>query len=329
MYCQKGELSEKAAAAGYPTVRMDLRPSRIPAAARALGRYCREHRIQVIHAQYPRENVIAVVSRRYCPGVKVVFTSHLTIPQGPAWRMLNRLLTPRDECVISVCRQGVERLKANGVDPRRIRVIYNGVIPGPLPPRRNVIREEYGLGEETFVFLTLARYAPEKGLDMLLAALRRLREKTDLPFVCVIAGDGDEFDRIGREILRLGLEDSVIQAGFRADTRELLCSADAYVSTSLYNEAMSFAILEAMSCALPLAVTDVGAGRDLAEGCGFVCPPGDTEAMAEALCILRTDEILCRELGRKAWERAGSVFDLNHSLEELHRVYEFGEKAAE
>ena len=228
---------------------------------------------------------------------------------------------------MSVCTRGAEILRENGVDPRRIRVIFNGIVPGPLPPRQNVIREEYGLGAETFVFITLARYAPEKGLDMLLSALAALREKTDLPFVCLIAGDGEEFDRVASEIRRLGLEEQVIQAGYRTDTKALLCSADAYVSTSLYNEAMSFAILEAMACGLPLAVTDVGAGRDLAAGCGFVAPPGDAEAMAESLCTLRADSALCRELGRAAWERSGSVFDLEKSAEELHRIYENGREA--
>ncbi len=324
VYCEEGELSRKTAAAGYPTVRMDLRPRHILSAARTLARYCREHDIHVIHAQYPRENVIAVLSRRFRPETRVVFTSHLTIRQGRIWRYVNRKITPQDACVVSVCTRGAELLRENGVAPDRIRVIFNGIVPGPLPPRKNVIREEYGLGEETFVFITLARYAPEKGLDALLASLAALREKTDLPFVCLIAGDGKEFDRIAGEIRRLDLEDRVIQAGYRTDAMDLLCSADAYVSTALRNEAMSFAILEAMSCGLPLAVTDVGAGRDLAEGCGFVTPPGDTEAMAEALCALRADSTLCRELGRAAWERASRVFDFRKSAEELRAVYENG-----
>ena len=142
--------------------------------------------------------------------------------------------------------------------------------------------------------------------------------------VGVIAGDGTEFDHITREIRRLGLDEQVIQAGYRTDTEDLLCSADAYVSTALYNEAMSFAILEAMSCGLPLAVTDVGAGRDLAEGCGLVVPPGDPEAMAEALCTLLADRALCASLGRAARERIGSDFDFRKSAEELRGIYEHG-----
>ena len=322
VYGEDGELSRKSAAAGCPTVQMDLRPRHVLSAARRLARYCETNRIDVIHAQYPRENVIAVLSRRFRPETRVIFTSHLTIRQGPLWRAANRIITPRDDRVVSVCTQGAELLRENGVAPERIRVIFNGVVPGPLPPRKNVIREEYGLGEETFVFLTMARYAPEKGLDALLASLAALREKTDLPFVCVIAGDGEEYDRITEEIRRLGLEEQVIQAGYRTDTEDLLCSADAYVSTALYNEAMSFAILEAMSCALPLAVTDVGAGRDLAEGCGLAVPPGDPEAMAEALCTLLADRTLCAALGRAARERVCRTFDFRKSAEELRRVYE-------
>ena len=321
VYGEAGELSRKTAAAGYPTVQMDLRPRHILSAARRLARFCEENLIDVIHAQYPRESVIAVLSRCFRRETRVVFTSHLTIRQGALWRAVNRIVTPHDECVVSVCTRGAEQLRENGVAPEKIRVIFNGLVPGPPPQKKNVIREEYGLGEETFVFLTMARYAPEKGLDTLLASLSALRKKTDLPFVCVIAGDGPEFDHITREIRRLELAEQVIQAGYRTDTEELLRSADAYVSTALYNEAMSFAILEAMSCALPLAVTDVGAGRDLAEGCGLVVPPGDPEAMAEALCTLLADRTLCASLGRAARERVCSVFDFRRSAEELRGIY--------
>ena len=52
--------------------------------------------------------------------------------------------------------------------------------------------------------------------------------------------------------------------------------------------------------------------------------PYPDKAMAEALCALRADSTLCRELGRAAWERASRVFDFRKSAEELRAVYENG-----
>ena len=113
------------------------------------------------------------------PATRVVYTDHLSLEQGAKWRILNKLITPHDDAVVALYAGAASRLERSGADPRRIRVIPNGVETGPLPPRQNVIREEFSLGEDCFVFLTLARFAPEKGLDVLLSAAEKLRHNTD------------------------------------------------------------------------------------------------------------------------------------------------------
>ena len=235
---------------------------------------------------------------------------------------MNRLVTPHNHAVISVCQQGAGLLRDNGVCPERIRVIANGVRSGVPAERADCIRQEFGLGTDCFIMVTMARYAPEKGLGWLLEVLVRLKEKTKRPFICLIAGTGEEFEEIKSRIGQLGLTGQVIQAGFRSDGQQLMCSADAYVSTALYNEAMSFAILEAMQCALPLAVTNVGAGAELAENCGFAAEPGDTETMAENLRRLVDDPALCLCLGDAAREKARRDYDLDTLLEEVLKTYQ-------
>ena len=321
-FSEPGELSRTAAGEGFETLRLDLSASRALSAARRLARFCRSRAVDVIHAQYPRENVIAVLSRLFRRETRVVFTSHLTIDQGRKWKTVNRIITPGDAAVISVCRQGAEILRRNGVCPDRIRVICNGVPAGPRPEKQNVIREEYGLPSDCFIFISLARYVPEKGLFTLLDAAALLREMTALPFTVLIAGDGVEYEAVGRRIEELGLEKTVIRAGYRTDTEALLRSADAYVSSALCNEAMSFSILEAMACGLPLAVTDVGAGADLAEGCGFVSRPGDPAGLAESMAALLTRPEERSALGDAAYKRSVEEFDLEKQADALFTLYE-------
>lgn len=322
VYGVPGPLSEKCRQAGHPTLQLDMRPRKVLSAAGKLARYCREQGVEVIHAQYPRENVIALLAKEKNPSLRVVFTSHLTVRQGRIWNYVNRALSPRNHCIISVCRQGVDLLRENGMCPEKIRVIPNGIRAGAEPVRSNAIREEFGLSADTFLFITMARYAPEKGLGWLLDVLSRLKELSSRPFACVIVGDGDAFEDIGGKIRQRRLEDSVIQAGFRQDTAELLTSADAYVSSALYNEAMSFAMLEAMGCALPLAVTQVGAGEELADGCGYVAAPGDTETMAKNLQMLLEDGVLCRRLGRAAREKVCRDYDLDALVQQTLECYQ-------
>ena len=321
-YCVPGLLSEKIQQAGYPTLHLDMLPHKVLSAAGVLADYCKKQGVEVIHAQYPRENVIALLAKGRNPVLRVVFTSHLTLRQGKAWSYVNRIFSPRNHCVISVCQQGVKLLRENGMCPEKIRVIPNGIRAGEKAVRRNIIREEFSLSEETFVFITLARYAPEKGLGWLLDVLCRLKELSARPFACVIVGNGDAFEDIRGKVREREMADCVIQTGYRRDAAALLASSDAYVSTALYNEAMSFAILEAMGCALPLAVTDVGAGRELAEGCGFVAVPGDTETMAQNLRAMLENESLCSRLGHAARKKVCREYDLDTLMQQTLVAYQ-------
>lgn len=327
-YNVPGELSKKMEAAGVPSLRLDLSWKRARPAAKKLAVYCRENGVDVIHAQYPRENIIALMSKKWNPGVKVVLTNHLTLRlsglSGALWRRLNRLFTPRNHCVIAVCREGREIMIQNGVAESKIKVIYNGIEPSPDcqgDPRKRV---ELGLDEDCFTIAILARFAPEKGLAFLLEVLAELKRRTDKPFRCLICGDGELMDEISRKRRELGLEKQCDLLGFRTDVRDILLNSHVYVCSSSRNEAMSFAILEAMDCGLPLVVTDVGGNRDLAEtdiSCGFVVPYGDVKRFAERLQQLMEDEDLRVALSQDAREKIRRYFDLNKLALDVFSAY--------
>ena len=125
----------------------------------------------------------------------------------------------------------------------------------------------------------------------------------------MIAGEGELFSGVKEQIAALGLESIVFCPGYRQDTRSLLCSSDGYVSSSISAEAMSFSILEAMRCSLPLVVTDVGAGVELASGCGYAVPPGDARALADAMYALMTRTDIA-DLGKRSYEKAVGEYGL-------------------
>ena len=144
-------------------------------AAKQLAAYCRERGIEVIHAQYPRENIVALLSLKHYSAPRVVYTNHLTIRSGLRWRILNRMFTPKDHRIIAVCR---DIMIQNGVCPERIEVIYNGVEPWADRSRDLSARKSLGVGGNDFMLTIFARYAPEKGLDFLLDSLAQLRRLT-------------------------------------------------------------------------------------------------------------------------------------------------------
>ncbi|MEA4895497.1 MAG: glycosyltransferase [Oscillospiraceae bacterium] len=323
-----GELSRKMSEASVPSLQLEMSRRSLFTAAKKLAEFCRINSIDVIHAQYPRENIVALISKRYYDKPRVVMTNHLTLRlsglSGLVWQLLNRHFTPKNHRIIAVCNEGREIMIANGVKPERIAVIFNGIEPAGTPVRSDAIRREFMLPENCFVMTILARLAPEKGLSFLLDCLAELKNKTDKPFVCLICGDGELLDEIKCRITELNLENECRLLGFRKDTREILLGSDIYLCSSSRNEAMSFAILEAMNAGLPLVVTDVGGNRDLAETgikCGFVSMYGDTGAFSDNIRRFMDDPALRDGYAAAAVEKIERYFDLNKLADDVFAGY--------
>ena len=324
-YHVDGQLVGDAEMAGAKTVCVPMRHILDFRAARTLTQICREHGIEVIHAHYPRENCLAILAARQLPYLRVVTTYHLVFSCGPTWRMVNRLFSPRNHAILCVCEAQVAQLTANGVCPDRLRVIHNGVVPDRVKDAealRAQIREEFHLSPQTVVAGSLARYEPVKGMDMLLDVARDLHRR--LPQMrFLIAGSGSEFDEVRETLRRENLMDFFIQTGFRRDTDAILCASDLYLNTSR-SEALSFAIIEAMSLEKPAVITAVGGNPEIVppgEDCGFLVPFGDAKTMADAIYRLATDASLRTGMGKRAASRVREEFSEEIMFEKTMEAY--------
>jgi len=132
----------------------------------------------------------------------------------------------------------------------------------------------------------LGRLHPVKGHDVLVAALVRLRAQgccTLAPFEVRIAGDGAGRAALAEAIAMAGL-DNVRLVGFSDSPREFLAGLHLYLQPSR-SEGLCIAAHEAMQAGLPVIVSAVGelpfTVRD--GDTGLVVPPGDPDALAQAL----------------------------------------------
>lgn len=321
-YSIPGPLSDEMEEEKIPSLRLKMRHPFDLLAAKKLADYCRKNKIDVICPQYPRENAIAVLSKIFYKAPRVVFTSHLTISCNIIWKIINRLLTPHNHRIISVCNYGKELLIGNGVKKDRIEVIFNAMeIEKESTP--STIREELGLKDE-FIISIMARYHYSKGLPFLIEAIKELREIATRPFRLLILGDGEEWDKVTGLIRLNNLSENVIQLGFRKDTENVLKGSDAYVNTSSCLEALSFAILEALSKGLPSVVTTAGGNTDIVNDetdCGFAIPYGDTKEFAKALNALMNDEALYKRMSENAIKAIEGRFNYKNMLDRTFETY--------
>ena len=120
---EAGLLSEQVESLGVKSYVLPMRNPFDLKAAKQLAKICRENNIDIIHAQYPRENYIAILSKLFRSRAKVVYTCHLTYYPPKIWYIVNRLIMPHDDKIISVCTEGANILCTIGAPKNKITVI--------------------------------------------------------------------------------------------------------------------------------------------------------------------------------------------------------------
>ncbi len=182
---------------------------------------------------------------------------------------------------------------------RNLEVCPNGVDQELFSPqfRNTQLRALFSVNEKTPMLLYVGRIASEKGLDVLMAAVKNL-DRAGVSFKLVLVGDGP-----AREQLAKTSPDNVIFVGYKSgrELQELYASADIFVFPST-TETFGNVILEAMCSGLPVVAARAGGVidnvLDMYNGIGF--QPGDAIDMAKAIKGLIEDHELHSRLAANA-----------------------------
>jgi glycosyltransferase involved in cell wall biosynthesis len=170
--------------------------------------------------------------------------------------------------------------------------------------------------------LFLGRLGERKGTFDLVRAFARIGGRYPRA-VLTCAGDG-AVEEVGALARELGLGERVMCPGWLSveQARGALAGAQIFVLPS-YAEGVPMALLEAMARGLAIVTTPVGGIPAVIESerDGLLVPPGDIEALADALSRLLADEELRARLGRAARERIAREFSLDASIERLAALY--------
>lgn len=167
------------------------------------------------------------------------------------------------------------------------------------------------------------RIAREKGLYEVLQGVR-LAHELGVDARLVVAGGGPEEGRLKRYAHALGISSRVTFTGpvFGGDKVRLLEGAHVMVLPS-YSEGLPYALLEAMAAGVPVIATPVGAIPDVvSDGIhGFLVPPRDGKAIAEALAVLAGDRERLSWMSRACRRRIRAAFSIERLAAELGLQY--------
>lgn len=253
---------------------------------------------QVLHGYLATSNLMAVMLKPWLRGTRIVWGirgSYMDFSQYE-W---TELLLFRLECfcarfadiVIANSEAGRRHCLAHGFSSRRIVVIPNGIDTNRFQPDHNArrqLRAAWGIGEGEILIGLVGRLDPIKDHPNFLQAAARLAEtRQNVRFVCVGDGPADYTAQLQTQGEALGLKNKLIWAGVRSDMPAVQNALDLAASSSL-GEGFPNAVGEAMACAVPCVVTDVGDSAWIVGDTGQVVPPGDPAALAAgwAECLL-------------------------------------------
>jgi glycosyltransferase involved in cell wall biosynthesis len=240
-------------------------------------------------------------------------------------RWCARLSHRRPAAVVCCSESARDAHVAFGYDPRPMTVIVNGFDLErfrPDPEARVALRRELGLSPTTPVVTMAARWDPVKDHASFLHAASIVRgEVGDAHFLlCGPGVDGENRD-LHTSVAGAGLVTRAHLLGPRRDIAGVLAASDVVVSASRA-EGFPNSIGEAMACAVPCVVTDVGDSRALVGSTGVVVPPADPAALgAGMVSLLRRPAEERAALGCEARQRIEQHYGIRGAAEAYARLY--------
>ena len=224
---------------------------------------------------------------------------------------------PRVIVVSNTSRLAVQ--EAFDLAPERMRVVHNGIDSDQFRPLPDVERQP---GLILYVANSEDR---NKGARYLIEALHLLQDDRRDYQLALVDHEQKRLKLVPRLVKEYGLSSRVHFTG-RLSTEQLVRlynQATLAVSPSLY-EGFGLPAAEAMSCGTPVIATTGGAFPEVIDHdkSGWLVPPGDSRALADAIRLLMDDESLRERLGRDGRQSILERFSWRKAAEETLAVYE-------
>ncbi len=236
---------------------------------------------------------------------------------------LNRLKYDRlVDAVIADSKKIEEVLRADGIAPGRIRLVYEGVDLARLDGADGArVRPGLDLPPGAPVVGNVAHFAPHKAHEDLVRAVPLVLERhPDAVFVLV--GQGELLEPMKALAASLGVAPAIRFAGFRTDVADLIDLFDLFVMSSR-EEGLCTSIMDAMAAGTPVVGTRAGGIPELVlDGeTGLLAPVADPPGLAATILRALGDPALMTRCADAAGRRVRELFSADAMVEGTLAVY--------
>jgi glycosyltransferase involved in cell wall biosynthesis len=267
-----------------------------------------------------KANMVGRLAARSCGIPAVAVARGWT---GESWKVrlyeaADRLHLRYMDRVVCVSHAQAVKVRRAGVPPAKIVVIPNAARLNIALPADVEARDQLGsfvADGADWLVIAAGRLSREKGFSILIDAARLVLDR--LPSArFIVFGEGALRPALERQIAVAGLTHHFALPGHRSDFDQLLASADLFVLPSL-TEGLPNVVLEASSAGVPVIATAVGGNPEIiVDGVtGRLVPPNDSQALANQIVHLLTDEAGRRRMGQAAREYVTRRFSFARQAE--------------
>lgn len=283
-----------------------------PGAARGVFKALNGFGPEVVHLHeplIPSLSLLALLQTR----VPTVGTFHASAEKSIGYRLGRPLL-----------KRAAERLTVRTAVSDAARELVSRYLPGcyHLTPNGVNVKDfataapaDVGPGKKV---LFLGRLERRKGLEVLLQAMTRLRDR-DIELLVAGAGPQD------RELRALA-DRLMVRARFfgrvdEATKASLFKRADVYCAPGLGGESFGIVLIEAMGASTPVVCSDLPGFRAVAGTSAVLVSPGHAGLLADAIRRVASDDSLAERMG-KAGVRTAQGFDWVRLVGNVEVLYE-------
>lgn len=292
-----------------------------------------KERPQIIHCNTPKASLLGLTSG-YLTRVPIrIYYIHGLRYEGAVGKKRQLLVNfEKLNCFfatdIVAVSHGIKQKVEQQLTKKPVRVIHNGSANGlDINEFSNhnynakIIREEYGISENDFVFGYVGRLVKDKGIGELVQAFNQLEQK-DIKLILVGKYEPD-LDPLSQETLQIIKSNpNIIEVGFQKDVKKFLSIMDLFVSPS-HREGFGVAVLEANLMKVPVLVSNItGHSEIVTQGInGFFVNPKNVQDLQEKMNHMLVAKEQLIEMKNACREEVVKKYDHNDVLKQAILFY--------
>lgn len=274
----------------------------------------------LVHCHGARANTIAIFlkGKIKVPMLTTIHSDYLldfkdTFYKDLIFTPINTFALKKFDYYVAVTENFKNMLVSRGFTENKIYTLYNGIemdLPKDLMSKAEFL-EKYqltDLAKDKFLIGQAARLDNVKNVQMTIKTFKKIKEHRD-DFLLLLAGTGEEDDKLKNMVKDYGLEDSVVFLGFVKENLSFFNAIDLNLLTSI-SESFPYVILEAAKMKVPSIATSVGGlGEMIRYGIdGYLVEVNDYKALAEKVEFLMDNRDVLEKFGRSIYDRVNENF---------------------